>query len=90
MAKYSQNLLNTSISVIMGAKISRDDFHWVYTDQPHGDRRKAMFSKYTKFSTLCVNFTGGLKLCDGLFSILDKNIEGSIENNMQLHVSKVD
>jgi len=29
----------------MGAKVSRDDFEWVFTDQPHGDRRKAMLSK---------------------------------------------
>ena len=30
----------------MGAKVSRADFEWVLTDQPHADRRKAMLGEY--------------------------------------------
>ena len=30
----------------MLGKISRDDFEWVYSDQPHTTRRKLMLSKY--------------------------------------------
>ena len=30
----------------MLGKISRDDFEWVYSDQPHTTRRKLMLGKY--------------------------------------------
>lgn len=36
----------------MGAKISRDDFEWVYSDQPHSDRRKAMLKTYPQIKQL--------------------------------------
>lgn len=36
----------------MGAKVSRSDFEWTYSDQPHGDRRKAMFKKYPQIKKL--------------------------------------
>ncbi|CAK8672569.1 unnamed protein product [Clavelina lepadiformis] len=36
----------------MGSKVSREDFEWVYTDQPHGDRRKAMLKKYPQIKKL--------------------------------------
>ncbi|XP_018667409.2 sphingolipid delta(4)-desaturase DES1 [Ciona intestinalis] len=40
----------------MGSKVSRNDFEWVYTDQPHGDRRKAMLKKYPQIKKLfCVD-----------------------------------
>jgi len=30
----------------MGNKVSRGDFEWIFTDQPHGARRKEMLKKY--------------------------------------------
>ena len=37
-------IFSACLTINMGGKVSRADFEWVYTDQPHGDRRKAMFS----------------------------------------------
>ena len=44
----------------MGAKVSRGDFEWVFTDQPHGDRRRAMLSKLI---CICLSFLAKLIDC---------------------------
>ena len=36
----------------MGASVSRSDFEWSFTDQPHGYRRKAMLSKFAIFKQI--------------------------------------
>ncbi|KAH0631585.1 hypothetical protein JD844_005983 [Phrynosoma platyrhinos] len=36
----------------MGNTGSRDDFQWVYTDQPHTDRRKEILAKYPEIKKL--------------------------------------
>lgn len=29
----------------MGSQVSREDYEWVYTDQPHADRRKEILGE---------------------------------------------
>lgn len=36
----------------MGAQVSRSDFNWSYTDEPHATRRKLILAKYPKVSIL--------------------------------------
>ncbi|XP_039271682.1 sphingolipid delta(4)-desaturase/C4-monooxygenase DES2-like [Styela clava] len=36
----------------MGGQISREDFEWVYSDQPHSDRRKKMLKEYPQIKSL--------------------------------------
>lgn len=32
-------------SVVMGNRVARDDYEWVYTEQPHADRRKEILGE---------------------------------------------
>ncbi|CAF0940321.1 unnamed protein product [Adineta ricciae] len=40
------------IIIVMGARLSRSDFHWVYTDEPHTTRRREMLQKYPEIKHL--------------------------------------
>ena len=32
----------------MGNRVAREDYEWVYTDQPHADRRKEILGELTR------------------------------------------
>lgn len=34
-----------AVNVVMGNRVARDDYEWVYTEQPHADRRKEILGE---------------------------------------------
>ena len=38
----------------MGARLTRSDFQWVYTDEPHTSRRRQMLRTYTPMNAVHV------------------------------------
>uniref|UniRef100_A0A7E4V1J0 sphingolipid 4-desaturase n=1 Tax=Panagrellus redivivus TaxID=6233 RepID=A0A7E4V1J0_PANRE len=46
------NFKSTPHLIAMGQKVSREDFHWVYTEQPHSDRRKAIVAAHPEIKQL--------------------------------------
>uniref|UniRef100_A0A671R9D0 Sphingolipid delta4-desaturase N-terminal domain-containing protein n=1 Tax=Sinocyclocheilus anshuiensis TaxID=1608454 RepID=A0A671R9D0_9TELE len=41
----------------MGNRVARGDFEWVYTDQPHADRRKEILGESLSLSLLVIIFS---------------------------------
>lgn len=33
----------------MGARVSREDYEWVYTEEPHATRRKEIMGRFYRF-----------------------------------------
>lgn len=37
-----------AVNVVMGNRVARDDYEWVYTEQPHADRRKEILGELAR------------------------------------------
>lgn len=47
----------------MGATVSRTDFEWSYTQEPHATRRKEMLSEYIRKTSFFHIKTANLRNC---------------------------
>lgn len=54
----------------MGNRVARDDYEWVYTDQPHADRRKEILGE----QLLSLHFISLIEIVIELFYFRSKRI----------------